>query len=122
MVTNATSLTRSGLSDWLLQRVSAVVIAGYALCVGGFLLLHPALTYTEWVEYFAAPAMQLFSTLTIVLTAAHAWIGMWTVATDYVREHYFGRRATTFRFLLEAAAALVLFVYVAWGMQIVWRL
>ena len=39
MVTNVTSLTRSGLADFLVQRISAVVLALYTLCVFGFLLV-----------------------------------------------------------------------------------
>ena len=35
-VTNVTSLTRSGLADFVIQRVSAVILAVYTLCVLGF--------------------------------------------------------------------------------------
>ena len=35
-VTNVTSLTRSGLSDFVIQRVSAVIMAVYTLCVLGW--------------------------------------------------------------------------------------
>ena len=42
MVTQVTSLTRSGLSDFLVQRVSAVIIALYTLCVLGFFLVTPS--------------------------------------------------------------------------------
>ncbi len=122
MVTSATSLTRSGLSDWLVQRVSAVILAAYTLCVTGFLLLNPQLGYVEWVVYFGSPGMKLFTTVTVLATAAHAWIGMWTVATDYIRPHYFGTWATTWRFLFEAACVVILFAYVAWGLLLVWRL
>ena len=31
MVTNVTNFSRSGLFDWMAQRVSAVVLAAYAL-------------------------------------------------------------------------------------------
>ena len=35
MVKSVTSFGRSGLSDWLLQRVSGVILLAYALCLGG---------------------------------------------------------------------------------------
>ena len=94
MVTNVTSLTRSGLSDFVIQRVSAVVLTVYTLCVVGFFLANPALTHAALVAYFSSTPMLLFSTLAVLSTAAHAWIGMWTIGTDYIREHYFGRHST----------------------------
>ena len=119
---NVTSLSRSGLSDFLIQRATAIVLLVYALCVIGFLLANPHVEYADLLRYFANPAMQLFSTLAVISIAAHAWIGIWTVATDYVREHYFGRHATTWRLAIEFACMLVLFVYVGWGLAIIWRL
>lgn len=122
MVTNVTSLTRSGLADFVVQRVSAVVIALYALCVFGFYLVNADLTHVQLVRYFSSTPMVLFSTLTVLATAAHAWIGMWTIGTDYIGPHYFGAHALTFRLLYQSACALVIFVYVVWALQLFWSL
>jgi succinate dehydrogenase / fumarate reductase membrane anchor subunit len=122
MVTSATSLTRSGLSDFIIQRVSAVVLALYTICVVGFLLVTPEVSYASWVAYHGSSAMRLFSTLAVLATAAHAWIGMWTIGTDYIRQHYFGKRATVWRGLYQVVCVGALFLYVAWGLQIFWRL
>jgi succinate dehydrogenase / fumarate reductase, membrane anchor subunit len=119
-VTNVTSLTRSGLSDFLVQRVSAVIIAAYALCVIGFFVTAPELSHSRLVDYFGGTVMQLFSTLALLATAAHAWIGMWTVGTDYVRPHYFGAHATAWRLGYQGVCLTVLFVYVVWGLRIFW--
>ena len=122
MVTNVTSLTRSGLADFVVQRVSAVVIAFYALCVFGFYLVNADLTHAQLVGYFSSTPMVLFSTLTVLATAAHAWIGMWTIGTDYIGPHYFGAHALTFRLLYQSACVLVIFVYVVWALQLFWSL
>lgn len=122
MVTNVTSLSRSGLWDWLIQRVTAVVLALYALCVLGFLVANPDLTRADLVGYFGRSAMQVFSTLALLSMAAHGWIGMWTVGTDYIQSHYFGSRATTYRFMYQTACIMMLFVYVIWGLEIFWRI
>jgi len=122
MVTNVTSLTRSGLSDFLVQRVSAVVIAIYTLCVLGYFLANPTVTHADLVAYFASTPMLLFSTLMVLATAAHAWIGMWTVGTDYIREHYFGAHATAFRMAYQTGCIALLFVYVVWALQLFWSL
>lgn len=122
MVTNVTSLTRSGLADFLIQRVTAVVLTMYALCVSGFFIVNETVTHQRLLEYFSSTPMLLFSTLAVLSTAAHAWIGMWTVGTDYIRDHYFGRHSTTFRLIYQAGCMIVLFVYVAWGLRLFWSL
>ncbi|MFU8815778.1 MAG: succinate dehydrogenase, hydrophobic membrane anchor protein [Pseudomonadales bacterium] len=121
-VTNVTSLTRSGLADYVVQRVTAVIIASYAFCVLGFFIVTPDVTHQALVGYFGNTVMVLFSTLTVLATAAHAWIGMWTVGTDYLRPHYFGAHATAWRLAYQAIVLVVLFVYVAWALQIFWSI
>lgn len=121
MVTSVTSFGRSGLSDFVIQRVSAVVIALYVVCIVGFYAAHPSVTHLQLVAFFGSIQMQIFSTLALLATAAHAWIGMWTVGTDYIRAHYFGTHAMVFRITYQFGCLLVLFVYVLWGLQIFWR-
>ncbi len=122
MVTNVTSFGRSGLSDFLVQRVSAVILAVYALCVVGWFLVNPDAAHGDLVRYFSSPSMTVFSTLTIGALAAHAWIGMWTVGTDYIRPHYFGSTANVVRFIYQAGTIMILFVYVVWALSVIWRL
>ncbi|MCZ6459065.1 MAG: succinate dehydrogenase, hydrophobic membrane anchor protein [Gammaproteobacteria bacterium] len=122
MVTNVTSLTRSGLSDFIVQRVSAVVMALYTFCVVGFFIANPEMTHAKLVAYFGSTAMVLFSTLMVFSTAAHAWIGMWTIGTDYIRPHYFGAHATAFRLVYQSGCLMFLFVYVVWALQLFWSL
>jgi len=122
MVTNVTSLTRSGLSDFLVQRVSAVIIAAYVICVLGYLIANPGLNHAQLVGYFGSLPMKLFSSMAILSTAAHAWIGMWTVGTDYLREAHVGAGATALRLVYQSLCVLVLFVFVAWGLTIFWGL
>ena len=122
MVENVTSLTRSGLSDFVVQRISSVVLTLYTLCVLGFYLANPGLTHAQLLSYFASTPMLLFSTLMVLSTAAHAWIGMWTIGTDYIRDHYFGRHSTAIRLFYQAGCLAILFVCVVWALQLFWSL
>ncbi len=122
MVTNVTSFGRSGLSDFLLQRVSAVILALYTLCLTGYFLTADVLSYETVTAFFGGGPMKVFSTMAVLATIAHAWIGMWTIGTDYIRPHYFGGAATTARFIYQAACILALFIYAVWALQIFWRL
>ncbi|MBV1906807.1 MAG: succinate dehydrogenase, hydrophobic membrane anchor protein [Pseudomonadales bacterium] len=122
MVTNVTSFGRSGLSDFVLQRVSAVILAAYTLCIMGFFLTHESMTHQILVGYFTTLPMQIFSTMAMVSLIAHAWIGMWTIGTDYIREHYFGTRALASRLFYQSACIAALFIYALWAMNLIWRL
>ena len=48
MVASVTSFGRSGLYDWMIQRVTAVVLAAYTVFILGYLVLNPDLTYMQW--------------------------------------------------------------------------
>ena len=52
MVTAVTNLGRSGLYDWLAQRVSAVVLLAWFICLGSFILANPDMDYERWRGFF----------------------------------------------------------------------
>jgi succinate dehydrogenase / fumarate reductase, membrane anchor subunit len=52
--------------------------------------------------------------------AAHAWIGMWTIGTDYLTKTALGSAATTVRVLYNLFCLTVLVIYFAWCVQILW--
>ncbi len=113
-------MSRSGVSDWLVQRVSAIVLAAYTLCILGYVLINPDLTYAQWSAFFQSTGMQVFTMLALVSTCAHAWIGMWTVGSDYLREHTLGAKATSLRFIYQIGCILVIIAYLIWGINILW--
>ena len=49
MVTSVTSFGRSGLYDWLVQRVSAVIILLYVLCHTAILWSNPDMDYMNFL-------------------------------------------------------------------------
>lgn len=120
MVTTVTSLGRSGVSDWLFQRVTAIVLALYTFFVAGFILLNPELTYAEWQGLFENFWMRFFSLLAIVSVAAHAWIGLWVVLTDYVTTKTMGSKGTAIRLFLQLVLGAVTIGYAIWGIEILW--
>lgn len=113
MVANITSLTGNGLKDWLIQRVSALYLAAYSLFLLGFLLLHPHLDYTQWHTLFMHLGFKIATVLCFFLISLHAWIGIWTVTTDYIK-------CTVVRLSVQLAVALGLFAQVIWGIMIAW--
>jgi len=113
MVTSITSFGRSGLYDWMIQRVTAVVLLTYTVFMIGYLLFNGDMDYNQWRGLFDSFAMRIYSLLALLSLAAHAWIGLWSVTTDYIKQ-------TGARFLVQSGCGLLTFIYVVWGIQILW--
>lgn len=122
MVTAATSFSRSGLSDWIIQRFSAVVLAAYSVFIVAFIVVTPELNYEVWSGLYSQLWMRVFSLLVLIATAAHGWIGLWGVLTDYVTERMMGGKALVLRIIALSIYALVTFTYLVWGVEILWGL
>ncbi|WP_020409429.1 succinate dehydrogenase, hydrophobic membrane anchor protein [Hahella ganghwensis] len=115
MVTSVTNFGRSGAYDWMVQRVSAVVLALYTAFMVGLVLFTPDLTYEVWSSLFEKTWIRIFSLLALIALGAHAWIGLWTITTDYIKDGLM-------RFLSQAVCGLVMFIYLIWGVQTLWGL
>jgi len=120
VVTNVTSFGRSGLYDWVVQRFTAVYLAIYFIGVLGFLALTPELNFATWSALFSATWMRIASLAALVAICAHAWIGLWTVATDYLTTDLLGGAATVIRIGFQSICVIVMFIYLVWGIQILW--
>ena len=119
---NMHELAKSGVTQFIMQRVSAVLIGLYVLCVIGFFSISGDMDYFLLRNYFSSLGMQIFSSLTVLAIMIHAWIGLWTIATDYLREHYLGRFAKKIRLLFQGASIFVLCLFGIWGLCLVWSL
>jgi succinate dehydrogenase / fumarate reductase membrane anchor subunit len=113
MVGNVLTLTSQGLRDWLIQRVTSIIIALYAIFIVCFILLHPQLQFDEWQSLFSYNAMKIFSLLALFSVILHAWIGMWTVFTDYLKSY-------CLRLLLQILVAILFFCCLVWGIVVLW--
>ena len=118
MVTAVTSMGRSGLYDWLMQRVTAVILLAYFVVVG-FVLLG-GVDYASWKELYSQTWMRVFSLLALLSLAIHAWVGLWAVVTDYLTERLMGTTGNVLRLLVQVVCAIIMFTYVVWGIQILW--
>jgi succinate dehydrogenase / fumarate reductase, membrane anchor subunit len=122
MVTSVTSFGRSGLYDWLIQRVGGVVMAAYLIFIVGYLASNPNLTYEQWQTLFGQLWVRVFSFLTLVSFIAHAWIGLWAVLTDYLTVRLMGDKATVLRIIAQTVLGGVAVTYLIWGIEIIWGL
>ena len=80
-----TALTKSGLKDWFVQRISALVILTYLVWIVWMLLSGRYSDFSSWQAIFMTMPMKIFTLLAVVSMLAHAWVGIWTILTDYVK-------------------------------------
>ena len=103
-----------GFIDWVVQRVSALIIAAYLIFLLVFFTQHCPLQFSDWQGLFACQWMRYVTVLVVLAVVWHAWIGLWTVFTDYVK-------CGVVRLILEIAVILVLTGFVIWCLDIMWR-
>lgn len=113
VINSVTSLTNNGLRDWLIQRVSALVLIGYMLFLCIYIFSQPQLDYATWYNLFSHQWMKVISALVLLNLILHSWVGVWTVTTDYLNCFYI-------RIFIQIAVILALFGYFIWGLAILW--
>jgi succinate dehydrogenase / fumarate reductase, membrane anchor subunit len=104
-----------GLGDWLLQRLTAVVMAVYTVVALGCIVWRAPASFADWKAMFAGGFFRLFTMLFFAALLYHAWVGMRDILMDYVKP-------TGLRLTLEMAVALSLLGYLIWSAAILWGL
>jgi succinate dehydrogenase / fumarate reductase membrane anchor subunit len=102
-----------GVDAYLLQRLTAVVLAVYSL----FILLRLFLGgsgYDAWAGLFAPLWMKIFTLVALLALFYHAWIGVRDIWMDYVKP-------TGIRLSLQTLTVLWLLFCAVWSVQILWR-
>ncbi len=82
--------------------------------------MQPEVTYSVWHELFQHFWMRLFSLITLLSIASHAWIGMWAVLTDYITPMTMGGKATFVRVTIQLIIIALAVTYTVWGIEILW--
>ncbi|HEX4045476.1 MAG TPA: succinate dehydrogenase, hydrophobic membrane anchor protein [Gammaproteobacteria bacterium] len=113
MVKSVLGVNHQGLRDWAVQRLSAIIIAIYAIGLIAYIVCHPGLTFFVWRELFAHTWMKIATILFIAALLCHAWVGMWTIFTDYIK-------CNLLRGLCHVVVLLMLVACFIWGTLILW--
>ena len=103
-----------GLTEWLLQRVTAVIMLVFTLVLLIVYLLFGYASYEGWASLFANQLMKILSFLTFLSLFYHAWVGVRDIWMDYIG-------SAALRLTLQASTALWLIGCAAYSVQILWR-
>jgi succinate dehydrogenase / fumarate reductase, membrane anchor subunit len=105
-----------GLRDWLVQRVTAALMAAFTLIVAyQVLFTRGPLGYDRWAGIFSAQWMKVLTFTVIVALAWHVWVGMRDIWMDYVK-------SVGVRLLLQVFTLIWLVGCAGWAVQVLWRL
>ncbi len=104
-----------GLRDWLLQRITAIVMVVYVVVFLSCLLGHLPLRYDTWHAAFSDPVVRVSTLLFFLSLLLHAWVGVRDIFMDYVKP--FGLRLT-----LQVLVILSLVVYALWTINLLWSI
>lgn len=101
-----------GLGSWLVQRMTAAIMAIYTLILLVVFAVQPPSTFTAWRNLFLNNGLMRAATLAFIgALLLHAWIGMRDVYMDYVKP-------IGLRLAVEVLTIILLVVYAAWAAQI----
>ncbi len=105
-----------GLRDWLVQRVTAVLMALYVLTLLVQVLLIPSpILYVDWAGIFGRVWMKYFTFVIVLALAWHAWVGVRDIWMDYVKP-------VSLRLVLHVGTLVWLVACTGWAVQVLWRI
>ena len=113
MVNRVVTGAHYGLRDWLVQRITAVVMAVYLLLLASYLLMQPYLDYDAWTALFSSQVVRTFTMLFLLSLFYHAWVGIRDIVMDYVKP-------AGVRLAIHVLVILALLLYTIWSVQILW--
>ena len=113
MVNRLLYLYSHGISEWLLQRLTAVVMTIYTLLFAAVLLVVRPAGYSDWKHLFDVQAVKICTFVFILSLLLHAWLGVQGVLADYIQ-------AQVARRTLKWAVAGLLAGLGLWSVFILW--
>ncbi|MGL6261720.1 succinate dehydrogenase, hydrophobic membrane anchor protein [Vibrio sp. WXL210] len=113
MVKHVSSVGRNGVHDFLLIRASAIIMTLYTLYLVAFFMFSGDISYLDWTQFFSGTFTRVFTMLALLSILIHAWIGLWQVLTDYIKN-------AMLRGGLQLGVIAVLLGYLFSGLFILW--
>jgi succinate dehydrogenase / fumarate reductase membrane anchor subunit len=102
-----------GLKDWLLQRLTAVVMALYLVFMVFYVAGYQPVGFAGWKAMFAQQWLRLFSAVFFLSLFYHAWVGVRDITMDYIKP-------ASIRLTVQFLVVVALVAYAVWAVQILW--
>jgi succinate dehydrogenase / fumarate reductase membrane anchor subunit len=113
MVNRVVTGAHYGLRDWLMQRITAVVMVVYLVLLAGYLMMQPYLDYDVWTALFSSQVVRTFTMLFLLSLFYHAWVGIRDIVMDYIKPAWL-------RLAIHVLVIMALLLYTMWAVEIFW--
>jgi succinate dehydrogenase / fumarate reductase membrane anchor subunit len=109
---NSNTTISNGIKSWFIQRLTSIILLSYIVFIF-YKCSKTDFNFEQWSIIFSDYYTKIFSLATVVSILIHAWIGLWTVTTDYLNSIYI-------RISAQFSIFLLLLFYLAWSIKILW--
>ena len=112
---------------WYTQRYTSLLILSYLIYIFSFIFNNQDINFFSWSDFFLSFQVRFLSSIVFLVIVLHAFIGLWTVGTDYLTKRTLGflnvslsRRADTLRYIYYLIFGLLGIVYLTAILYIIW--
>ncbi|SEQ42840.1 succinate dehydrogenase, hydrophobic membrane anchor protein [Nitrosomonas ureae] len=102
-----------GAKDWLIQRITAILMIIYLIVLTGVLWVVAPQDYASWKSLFQSQWLRIATFVFFVGVFWHAWVGVRNVLMDYAH-------STLIRLSMYVAVVTALLFYLVWTAEILW--
>ena len=121
------SVYMKGSFIWYTQRYTSLIILSYLIYILSFIFTNQDINFFSWSDFFLTFQVRFLSSIVFLVIVLHAFIGLWTVGTDYLTKRTLGflnvslsRRADTLRRVYYLIFGLLGIVYLTAIFYIIW--
>ena len=104
-----------GLKDWLAQRITAVILASYAIILTITFFLSGNNGFLRWSTIFQIFWVKIATLLATVAICYHAWVGVRDIWMDYIKP-------VSVRLALQIFTIVWLLICGIWVFEIMWKI
>jgi succinate dehydrogenase / fumarate reductase membrane anchor subunit len=112
---------------WYTQRYTSLVILSYLIYILSFIFTNQEINFFSWSDFFLSFQVRFLSSIVFLVIVLHAFIGLWTVGTDYLTKRTLGflnvslsKRADALRYLYYLIFGLLGIIYLTAILYIIW--
>jgi succinate dehydrogenase / fumarate reductase membrane anchor subunit len=112
---------------WYTQRYTSIVILSYLIYILSFIFTNQDINFFSWSDFFLSFQVRFLSSIIFLVIVLHAFIGLWTVGTDYLTKRTLGflnvslsKRADALRYLYYLIFGLLGIIYLTAILYIIW--
>ena len=112
---------------WYTQRYTSILILSYLIYILSFIFTNQDINFFSWSDFFLSFQVRFLSSIVFLVIVLHAFIGLWTVGTDYLTKRTLGylnislsRGADILRYIYYFIFGLLGIVYLTAIFYIIW--